>query len=76
LVNLHPGKPVPVTLSILGSTQSHVSGEVLTADAMDSHNTVGNPAAVHPTALSGASLEGGKLAVTLPAKSVVVLRLD
>jgi alpha-N-arabinofuranosidase len=43
---------------------------------MDSHNTFENPAAVQPTALSGASLEGGKLSVTLPPKSVVVVRLD
>ena len=76
LVNLNPGKPVPVTVSIVGTTPKHVSGEVLTAGAMDSHNTFEDPAAVHPTALSGATLEGGNLSVMLPAKSVVVVQLD
>jgi alpha-L-arabinofuranosidase len=31
---------------------------------------------LHPAPMSGATLEGGKLSVTLPAKSLVVVQLD
>jgi alpha-N-arabinofuranosidase len=76
LVNSHPGKPLPVTVDIAGATPSHVTGEVLTAPDMDAHNTFDHPTAVHPVALSGATLNGGTLSLTLPPKSVVVVRLD
>jgi alpha-N-arabinofuranosidase len=76
LVNLQPGKPVPVSVSLAGAVPSHVTGEVLTAPDMDSHNTFENPTAVRPTALSGATLHGGQLSVTLPPKSVVVVQLN
>jgi alpha-L-arabinofuranosidase len=51
-------------------------GEVLTADAMDAHNTFESPEAIHPVVFDGAKLDGNKLSVTLPAKSVVVLKLQ
>ncbi|MGC4073722.1 MAG: hypothetical protein QM760_14675 [Nibricoccus sp.] len=43
---------------------------------MDSHNTFDAPSVVAPKAFDGAKLEGGKLVVALPAKSVVVLELE
>jgi alpha-L-arabinofuranosidase len=42
---------------------------------MDAHNTFENPEAIHPVVFDGAKLDGNKLSVTLPAKSVVVLTL-
>ena len=59
-----------------GLRPDRCKGEVLTADAMDAHNTFENPEAIHPVVFNGAKLDGNKLSVTLPAKSVVVLTLQ
>jgi alpha-N-arabinofuranosidase len=55
---------------------SAVTGRILTAPAINSHNTFDTPNAVKPEAFSGATVQGGNLVVTLPAKSVVVLELQ
>jgi len=53
-----------------------VSGRVLTADAMQAHNTFEKPDAVKPVPFGGARAEGGKLTAELPMKSVVLLTLE
>jgi len=67
---------MPVSLSLSGATPRTVKGEILTAAALDAHNTFDNPDAVHPARLSGASIKSGKLSLTLPAKSVAVLNVE
>jgi alpha-L-arabinofuranosidase len=76
LVNLDPNTARPISVSISGPRVQHVSGEVLSASAMDARNTFEDPQAVHPVALAGAALNGGTLRLTLPAKSVVVVNLE
>jgi alpha-N-arabinofuranosidase len=76
LANLDPHKTADVSAVIAGAQVGQVKGEVLTADAMDAHNTFENPDAIQPVAFDGAKLAGNKLSLTLPAKSVVVLRLQ
>jgi alpha-N-arabinofuranosidase len=76
LVNLDPGKAVPVSVALSGATPRAVQGEILTASALDAHNTFEKPDAIHPTRLTGASIKGGKLSLTLPPKSVAVLSLE
>ncbi|HEY4972975.1 MAG TPA: alpha-L-arabinofuranosidase C-terminal domain-containing protein, partial [Steroidobacteraceae bacterium] len=76
LVNLDPNQAIPVTTSIAGMSPQHVTGELLTAAAMDAHNTFEEPYAVYTTAYTGASVSGGVLSLSLPAKSVVVLTLQ
>jgi alpha-N-arabinofuranosidase len=76
LVNLDPNNTMPVAATIAGAGARHVTGEVLTATAMDARNTFEHPDAVKPAAFSGASLVGDKVSLTLPAKSVVVLTLE
>jgi alpha-L-arabinofuranosidase len=76
LANLDPKSVSALSVSINGAHPKHVTGEILTAAAMDARNTFESPETVHPTAFSGAALKGGTLSVTLPAKSVVVLRLE
>ena len=48
---------------------------MLTAPAVDAHNTFAAPDAVKPAPFTGATLKGGALEVALPARSVVVLTL-
>ena len=73
LVNLNPDHSAQVSVAIAGAKPRQVSGTVLTASAMDAHNTFDAPDAVHPVAFNGARIVGGRLSLTLPPKSVVVL---
>jgi alpha-L-arabinofuranosidase len=52
-----------------------ITGQVLTAAAMDSHNRFGGAEEVRAMPFRGARWAGGKLHVDMPAKSVVVLSL-
>jgi alpha-N-arabinofuranosidase len=76
LSNLDPNQSNTVTITLAGVSATGVSGRMLTAAAINAHNTFDAPEAVKPVAFTGASVQGGKLTVTLPAKSVVVLELQ
>jgi alpha-N-arabinofuranosidase len=75
LVNTRPDKAETVTCDLLGMQAKNVTGRILTASAIDAHNTFEQPENVKPKAFDGAKLRKDKLEVTLPAKSVVVLEL-
>ncbi|WOF45510.1 alpha-N-arabinofuranosidase [Sphingopyxis indica] len=76
LSNADPTEPNSVTIALDGVAARQVSGRILTAATIDAHNSFDAPQAVRPAPFSGASIKGGKLVVTLPAKSVVVLELQ
>lgn len=76
LANANPNAAITVTATLAGVTAKSVSGRVLTAPAITSHNTFAAPDVVKPAKFEGATLAGDKLTVTLPAKSVVVLALE
>ena len=73
LVNLDPHVAVDVEARIERRSFSSVSGRILTANAIDDHNTADAPNTVEPTEFTGATLEEASLKLRLPAKSVVVL---
>ncbi len=75
LANCDPNHAVSVACKLAGVNAQGVSGRILTAEAMNAHNTFAAPNAVAPAAFSGAKLAGGTLTLTLPAKSVVILEL-
>jgi alpha-N-arabinofuranosidase len=75
LVNTNPDAPVDVACRIEGAEVKSVSGRILTARSMTSHNTFGAPHEVEPKPFTGAAASGGGLSVTLPPLSVVVLTL-
>jgi len=76
LVNLDPRNAIPTSFTVAGANLKKVSGEILTAAAMDAHNTFEKPDAVEPAPFRAATIKGGKVSVTLPAKSVVMLSLE
>jgi alpha-L-arabinofuranosidase len=76
LVNLQPNTATPVSITIAGAAPQRVTGEILTSSTMDARNTFEHPDTVVPTSFDGATLAGTKLSLTLPAKSVVVVRLE
>ena len=71
LVNLDPERPARVATSLTAPAQ----GRVLTAAAMDAHNTFAAPKAIMPAPFQ-ATVIGGKLTAKLPAKAVVVLTIN
>ena len=76
LANLDPDEEAEVALAIEGGMSSVESAEILTAQAMDSHNTFDAPAQVRPRAFDGAAVSGGTLRVAMPAKSIVIIALE
>jgi alpha-N-arabinofuranosidase len=75
LVNLDARREAEVSVDVTGMQARGATGKVLTAKAMDAHNTFEAPNAVAPVPIK-ARRAGGKLVVKLPPKSVAVLALD
>ncbi len=75
LVNTDAEHPVEVSCTVQGAALRQPTGRVLTADAVNAHNTFEAPDAVSPKAFSGATVSGNLLKIELPAMSVVVLEL-
>ncbi len=76
LCNLDPRATAKVVCELRGLEPKKVSGQVLTAAAMNAHNTFDNPEQLKPASFDDAVLNDSTLTVTLPAKSVVVLRIE
>ena len=76
LVNLDPHRDAAVSVSFSGRVPAKVDASVLTAAAMDAHNTFEQPNSVQPQPLTGTHLSGATLSLTLPARSVAVVALE
>ena len=72
IVSVDPDQPANVELD-LGKSVGSITGEVLTASAMDARNRFGAAEDVRPVPFRNARWAGGKLRVEMPSKSVVVL---
>jgi alpha-N-arabinofuranosidase len=75
LVNTNPNEATDVVLNVSGQNVTTVRGQVLTAAAMDAHNTFENKDAVKPAPFS-ATAAGGKLTIKVPAKAVMVVAIE
>jgi alpha-N-arabinofuranosidase len=76
LVNLDPNHSRTVLASMDGLVPKTIMGRILTADAMNAHNTFEQPEAVKPSEFSAFKADDAGLEVRMPAKSVVVLSLQ
>jgi len=76
VANCDPQNAVALDCGFEGLTPKRASGRVLTAEAMNAHNTFDAPDLVRPVVLQGVQLEGTQVRVTLPAKSVAVLLVE
>ena len=76
LANADPERSITVTVRLSDASASTVSGSIITAAAMNAHNTFEQPDAVRPAPFNGAKIKADILTVELPAKSVAVLRLN
>jgi alpha-N-arabinofuranosidase len=75
LVNTNPGQAATVAVTLTGVAPSAATARLLTAPAMQAHNTFAAPDTVKPVPFDGVKLAGGTLTVILPAKSVAVIEL-
>jgi len=75
LINADPNDSADVELALDAAAGKRISGQVLTAAKTDSHNAFGAFEQVRPVSFAGARWAGGKLRVSMPAKSIVVLGL-
>lgn len=73
IVNIDATKEQAITLDVSALGIDQVSGEILTSTQLNDHNTFDNPQKVTPTSFTGASVRNGKLSLTIPPFSVVVL---
>jgi len=74
LVNVDPHRRAAVTARIEGARVRAAEGRVLTAGAIDAHNTFERPDTVRPAPFK-ATRRGDALVFDLPPKSVVVVAL-
>jgi alpha-N-arabinofuranosidase len=75
LVNVDPHRRAQLAVHIAGLNAAHVSGRVLSAAAMDAHNSFDQPDALNPATFTDARFAQGILRLNLPPQSVVVLEL-
>ena len=74
-LNLDPRQPLRLSVGIDGGAAHRAQGEVLTAAQVDSVNTFEKPDQVVPQPIAG-SIQGGRLMLQLPARSVAVLGIE
>jgi len=76
LVNIDPHQPIDLQAELKGKTSAKVTGKLLRSEKIDSHNTFDQPEELVPVEFDGARFKKGKLELTIPAHSVVVLQVD
>lgn len=76
IVNVHPHQDFSLDCELRGLKAAHVSGKMLTAPKLNSHNTFTQPENVKIADFTRATLKDNLLKIVVPAKSVVVLRVN
>lgn len=76
IANADKDKGYRLALDLGGLKGTRVSGQVLTAAKLDAHNTPGQKEEIAPAPFSGGRISGGKLLLDIPAKSVVVAKIE
>jgi len=76
LCNLDPENAAEIDCDLRGMNAVKVGGTILTANAINAHNTFDQPENVKPQAFDEAELKDNRLQVKLPPMSVVVLRVE
>ena len=76
LCNLDPNNDHEFICELRGLSVKRLSGEILTSGGITDHNDFDKPDAVKPQTFDKATVADGVLQVSLPAKSVVVIKLS
>jgi alpha-N-arabinofuranosidase len=76
ICNLNPEAPAELECGFEGFKPEKTTGRILTAEAMNAHNTFEKPDVVKPAEFKGMEIKNGKILATIPSKSVVVLEAE
>ncbi|MHC4558710.1 MAG: alpha-L-arabinofuranosidase C-terminal domain-containing protein, partial [Planctomycetota bacterium] len=76
ICNIDPNKAATVSCEIRGADFKRVSGSILTASKMNTHNTFNNPDAIKPVKFDDFKRHGDDLVIKMPSKSIVVLEIE
>ncbi|QGQ99955.1 alpha-N-arabinofuranosidase [Paenibacillus psychroresistens] len=76
LCNLHHNESIEISCEIEDFQPAGVMGTLLTASALNAHNTFEQPEAIKPVDFQGAVLNDGKLSLILPPASILLLTLE
>lgn len=74
LANVDPNKAESLTIKVAKSLHG-AQGQILTGNALDTHNTFENPHVIQPASMS-VKAKNGELNLELAAKSIVVLAIE
>ncbi len=75
LANINIDKAQKVEINLDGAKAQKVTGRILTSKSVADYNDFDQPERVKPTLFKDAQLKKGKLMVTVPAKSIIVLNV-
>ncbi|GIO30454.1 MULTISPECIES: alpha-N-arabinofuranosidase [Paenibacillus] len=77
LCNLNHASSSSVSIDLrgLGTSAPAITGSTLTSDNLDAHNTFDQPERIAPQPFHAYKLEGSRLELELPSKSVTVIEL-
>jgi len=76
ICNLDPTVPAELKCIVDGVKVAKVAGRVLTGETMSAYNTFENLNVVQPADLEGIEMKNGQILVTLPSKSVTMLKIS
>ncbi|TFG49896.1 MAG: alpha-N-arabinofuranosidase [Candidatus Brocadiia bacterium] len=76
LCNLDPQNPVTLNCQLQDVTAKKVTGQILTHDDINAHNTFDKPDVVKIQPYNNASIKDNKLSMALPPKSVIALEIE
>jgi len=74
--NLDPNRAADTVCELRGMRAAGVSARILTAKTMSAYNTFEEPDRVRPATFDDATLEGKRVCLAVPAKSVLVLEVQ
>jgi alpha-N-arabinofuranosidase len=76
LSNLNPVKPISMLCELRGlENVAFEKGEIITAEKVNSFNDFGKPEEVKSASFSDVKINGNKVTVNLPSKSIVMVEL-
>ena len=76
LVNVDATKSTDVSCELKGIETGEISGQILTAESLNAHNTFDNSENIKVKDFTDVSVDDGKLLVKMPAKSIVVISIN
>ncbi len=75
VVNVDPSKEVKLLIDLRGGDYSDVTGRILTAPELNTHNTFEKPDEVRPADFSKVKIKNNIVSLDMPPRSIIVLEV-